>query len=569
MSGKKQQSQTKGNAKSQGQNNKSKKANNKRRYRRRGPRMSGFQFASRFNLRAIAPVTKRIKEGSIKVYGRDLVTSTSMLTEIPESLTGFFQLIPVNPSYWTGTRVAAIAKGYQYYKPMKFKVYYVPQVPVTTAGVITLGTIWQTDSREGAIEQTLVTSNGGVLTQVYCAAESVVNVRKDAPQKNFQLIGSATEQGCNPFWWCAYLGGAQESAISPPGFVFVDWEYIFSNPQGDIGVQAQVVSAPDAPAALERYRITHPDANFHANSGLISGIALGLLKTLAVPILDKVSVFLLDKAQSLVGKLQYGLGRALNWAHENRTDQMRSNDDTTIVIDPTTGEQDLLPDSTPVVAFMSGRVAGEATQPITSGYIEALGPVDTTVEVEMTCVDVNSTTHVFYGTVNPSMTWAKLVDGVVAESDLTTDLHGHGGAADIVRVRIRTDLKLVNDVHAAQYMVAFDWSGSSTSGVAMTNVTYKTSVEINSTTGHKYSFTNVMRSPTYTSSDPEFRAYVLEEEHASFYFIDENTIIRNDAQLEANNVYVLRSRLPYSRFNHTSLADVARRQALVLSLIHI
>lgn len=74
-----------------------------------------------------------------------------------------FSVITANPVYWLGTRVSAIAAAYFNYRPIRMCFHYVPQVPVTVAGTVVAGTLWCGQSPSSDLQQTLVTSNGGIM----------------------------------------------------------------------------------------------------------------------------------------------------------------------------------------------------------------------------------------------------------------------------------------------------------------------------------------------------------------------------------------------------------------------
>lgn len=76
---------------------------------------------------------------ALRLNGCDLVK--------PISLTGaggntIFSVIPANPAYWEGTKIASIAAAYFNYRPLKLAFHYIPQVPVTVSGTVVAGTLW-------------------------------------------------------------------------------------------------------------------------------------------------------------------------------------------------------------------------------------------------------------------------------------------------------------------------------------------------------------------------------------------------------------------------------------------
>lgn len=336
----------------------------RRRQTMRRPTISGFDYANRFNLTS-KMVETRSRDGKVlTVSGRDLVANTAILKAGQAVKPGVFMIVPANPSLWLGTRIGRVSANYQYYSPVRFKVYYIPQVAVTQPGNVTLGTLWQSQQDEENLQQTLVTSNGGILTQVYSAATSNVRITSDLPQRNYAINANPAEQQCVPFYWMAYVSGVPEEGISPPGFVVVEYTFRLCNPQGKNNALSDIIGAIQAEKSIASYMLRHPSNRL--NLAPAWGIAVGLLKTLSAPLLDKVACFLLDKTNTLVNKVHYGIGKLLNWSHSNVKDALRANDDTTVVIDPISGEEDLISDDTPVLVFEQGNTVGEG-EPSPSG----------------------------------------------------------------------------------------------------------------------------------------------------------------------------------------------------------
>lgn len=75
------------------------------------------------------------KNNVLDVSGTDLwaVTDSKGLDN------DIFVVVPANPIYWIGTRLAGIASVYQQYKPVTFHIKYVPTCATTTPGLVTLG----------------------------------------------------------------------------------------------------------------------------------------------------------------------------------------------------------------------------------------------------------------------------------------------------------------------------------------------------------------------------------------------------------------------------------------------
>lgn len=162
---------------------------------------------------------------SAKVSGCDLVYP------IPETIAAdganIFALIPCNPAYWTGTRIAQFAPAYMNYRPLSLTFSYIPQVAVTQAGTVFMGTIWNGAAPSTNIQQTLVTSNGGCLSQCYVPCDTTINLGSNLQQNLFTLSGSLNPD-TSPFLFLAGIRGA--SIV--PGYFYVSYTYEFKNPIG-------------------------------------------------------------------------------------------------------------------------------------------------------------------------------------------------------------------------------------------------------------------------------------------------------------------------------------------------
>jgi hypothetical protein len=169
---------------------------------------------------------------SMTVKGRDLVYA------IPDNLntnneTPVITVIPANPCYWIGTRVAALAAGYQNYRPLLFKVTYVPQCAVTQQGNVIAGTLWHTLPSTNNFQQTLRTSPGGMMTQCYKTFTSNVTMRSNLQFNLFRCAGKF-DQESNPFIFMAISVACINSQGNKiiPGYFYIDYAYTFKNPIG-------------------------------------------------------------------------------------------------------------------------------------------------------------------------------------------------------------------------------------------------------------------------------------------------------------------------------------------------
>lgn len=170
---------------------------------------------------------------SMRVHGRDLIY------KIPELLSSnsadVMTVIPCNPAYWTGTRISAIASGYQNYRPIMFKVTYVPQCAVTQQGNVLAGTLWAMSPNPNDLQQTLRTSNGGMLVQCYKAHTTKIKLGNNL-QFNLFRMGGKFDQESNPFIFMAIAIGTYSNGLEDkinPGYFYVEYEYELKNPIGN------------------------------------------------------------------------------------------------------------------------------------------------------------------------------------------------------------------------------------------------------------------------------------------------------------------------------------------------
>lgn len=196
----------------------------RRRIRNRLPMAYANAFQRRFQM-------KNQSGTSVRVAGKDLIY------QIPETIntntTTILTVIPSNPAYWLGTRIAALAAGYQNFRPIKFKAHYIPQCAVTQQGNVLAGTLWAMSPSKENLQQTLRTSNGGMLTQ--CYKPSVSNVKLGVNlQYNLYRMGGKFDQESNPFTFVA-LAIAVTSGNNKinPGYFSIEYEYEFKNPIGN------------------------------------------------------------------------------------------------------------------------------------------------------------------------------------------------------------------------------------------------------------------------------------------------------------------------------------------------
>lgn len=172
--------------------------------------------------------------------GRDLVVPLPVAVAVNSQL-NLFVCIPANPCYWLGTRIAALAAAYQNYRPLVMIFHYIPQVAVTQAGTVLVGTTWNSPMASESIEQSLVTSNGGAMSQCYVPFSTSVTLGSNLPQNLFTCAGPIDEDH-NPFMFLAMMRGGDVV----PGYFFVEYKFALKNPLGEaIAYDYSLTTAPE------------------------------------------------------------------------------------------------------------------------------------------------------------------------------------------------------------------------------------------------------------------------------------------------------------------------------------
>lgn len=162
---------------------------------------------------------------SVRVSGCDLVY------QLPSTITtgdgSVFSVIPSNPNYWVGTRIAQFASAYQNFRPVSMTFSYIPQVAVTQPGTVVMGTLWNDAPPSQNLQQSLFTSNGGTMTQCYVPCDTTIALGTNLQQNLFTGSGDLNYD-TNPFIFVALLRGANVV----PGYFYVSYIFDFKNAIG-------------------------------------------------------------------------------------------------------------------------------------------------------------------------------------------------------------------------------------------------------------------------------------------------------------------------------------------------
>lgn len=169
---------------------------------------------------------RRIDDGLI-IRGLDLVTSFDMGDNISYFMTA-------NPAAWNGTRIAAVAAGFQNYRPLKFVIHYRPQVGSTSDVSMFIGTIWQNNyiTSRSQIEPSLLTSPGGVYTPAWQSTSTQVNVGNCLPQRMYPIRDPHFTTVPFAVVARASNGGPSSESVAMPGRIFIEYTYEFRNAIG-------------------------------------------------------------------------------------------------------------------------------------------------------------------------------------------------------------------------------------------------------------------------------------------------------------------------------------------------
>jgi len=222
------------------------KLNNTRKRRRLGIRKLGPRRFRRNKRRMIPAANIRNMNRDFKILYQDgttvKVTGRDLVYQIPSDLTdqngtGVITIIPANPCYWLGTRIAALAQGYQNYRPLNMKFTYIPQCAVTQQGNVIAGTLWNQAPSNVNLQQSLRTSNGGMLSQCYKGFTSNVRLKSNL-QYNLYKTAGAFNQESNPFIYMAIAIGCKttDSKQIIPGYFYVTWSFLLKNPIGNTNI---------------------------------------------------------------------------------------------------------------------------------------------------------------------------------------------------------------------------------------------------------------------------------------------------------------------------------------------
>lgn len=330
----------------------------------------------------------------IVISGEDLVMPTPETLATKTSDPAIFLSVTSNPLYWVGTRVSAVAQGYQMFRPMQFEVSYVPQVPVTYSGNVIYGTLFSDGREMSSLQQSLASSNGGGITPCYSPAKSRVRLGAQLPQRLFRVKGNASDPQVNPFRWVATYSGSnpEGSSTSAPGWVVVKWRYEFVNGVGNGGENVySIYTTPTASHNLLQLHLSSVGLRSERALSPLFGTVIGVLKIAGIQILRNIAVLFLENTKALAGtdSTLFGAGSI---AAVQPPSKQEANETQTTTIRDNVGNEWEVPDDTPVVIYQQGpqvSIGGETpAQSIELVNIQYKGTswTDTSMEYDLNLV---------------------------------------------------------------------------------------------------------------------------------------------------------------------------------------
>lgn len=214
----------------------------------------------RNNMRTLVPLAKRTRLAQRSRITRQTrnsttISGTGMIYQAATgTLTGdvdVLAIIPANPCYWTGTKVAGTAALYQNYRPLKFKITYHPSCPTTTTGTIVMGTFRSDPPQSSVYYQSLQASNGGKITQPYTQCSTQISLKACLDKNLYSTYGSL-DANTNPFTFIAAASGVDDiyKTTKSVGYFTITYKYELKNPLTSIphysnarGITAQTALA--------------------------------------------------------------------------------------------------------------------------------------------------------------------------------------------------------------------------------------------------------------------------------------------------------------------------------------
>lgn len=256
------------------------------------------------------------------ISGRDLLPISSIASF---DQTQVIFNYPLNPLYWSGTRVSITASTFQNYRPLQISLHYIPHVGTQTTGSIILGTIQPQQVLENAnLASTLIATNAGTMGQVYARISTNVNLKRFLQQNSFNVMGQVNDTDNNPLNLVGVISSSNTTAF--PGFIYITWKFSFKNPIVNNVTGRTMMGDQD----YEQRYLSLFKRTISTNG--LGGVALGILKTLGIAILKTVVVKIIDVAVDVLTGIKYYIFSDFT-ADTTAILSTKSNDNTTELID--------------------------------------------------------------------------------------------------------------------------------------------------------------------------------------------------------------------------------------------
>lgn len=201
-------------SKKQQKRNQSQKPKAQRRQRRSIPAAYGFSDAAYAHINGSGPVVSLVCQE---------------IFSLRSSKDGAF-ILPICPTKWAGTRTQVLASTYTAHRPLELTLKWIPSVPTSTSGMITVGTVfdgarinlsgsYDTDTR------TLAATNGGFVTTIWNPGMSTVQLKRNLRANTFPLYEVSDDD--IPLWVAVINSSSSEGVI---GQLLVKAKFTLRNP---------------------------------------------------------------------------------------------------------------------------------------------------------------------------------------------------------------------------------------------------------------------------------------------------------------------------------------------------
>lgn len=186
---------------------------------------------------------KQNKDGSARISCREVF-------EFAGQSTGLAFMLPANPTKWVGTRTQTLSSAYTSFRPVRCKLTYIPVVGTATAGLVSVGTIFDGSRLDtGDYTLNLAATNGGFATTVWARASNRVSLGTNLRANTFPLYDVQDDD--IPFWIVA------RSTVQ--AMLLIEMEFILHNPTLSPMKPFAVLATVDGSNSGTEYTLTFED----------------------------------------------------------------------------------------------------------------------------------------------------------------------------------------------------------------------------------------------------------------------------------------------------------------------